>query len=363
MSGRRRHPRTGGSSATRSRAALACAICAVAIAAGELATEGASASTFAPRKGKAFHGVSDTGNIVQYRKFQKDVHSHPAVLEAFHYWGLHANKAIDRWDDADARGVLSVTTRKDTGGEVITPWGIAHGKGDNYPLRLNKEIVHTNQKVYIRLMSEMNNSANPYSAYDRGGHFRGHRHSQGQFRKAFQRFSLIVRGGNVRRINRRLRKLHMPKIKGDYNNGKLPAELPRAKVAMMWVPHSSPTPNIGGQSPGRYWPGKRYVDWTGADIFSRDPNWGVLKGIYRHFARKPFVIGEYGLSAGDNPGFVKKLFGWSKRNKRSRMLIYYQGFAKNDPYRIWHYPRAKRALRNILKSKRFVEFPAGTKGH
>jgi hypothetical protein len=361
--GRRRYParpeRTG---AARRRGALACAACLVAVAALALPA-GAGASGFAPKKGKAFHGVSDTGNIVQYRKFANDVRSHPAVLEAFHYWSLHLSKALDRWDDADARGVLSVTTRKDTGGEVITPWGIAHGKGDNYPLRLNKEINHSNQKVYIRLMSEMNNSANLYSAYDRGGHFRGHRHSQGQFIQAFRRFSLIVKGGDTSKINKRLRHLHMPKIKGDYNGGKLPAHIPRAKVAMMWVPHSSPTPNIAGQSPGRYWPGKRYVDWTGADIFSRDPNWGVLKGIYRHFARKPFVVGEYGLSAGDNPGFINKLFGWSKRNKRSRMLIYYQGFAKNDPYRIWHYPRAKAALRHILQSKRFVKFPAGTRGH
>jgi hypothetical protein len=349
--------------AARGLGGLVCAICLLAIGALGALGATATASTFAPKKGKAFHGVSDTGNIVQFRKFEDDVHSHPAVLQAFHYWGLHLAKALDRWDDADARGVLSITTRRDTGGEVISPWGIAHGKGDNYPLRLNREIVHANQKVYIRLMGEMNGSWNPYSAYDRSGHFRGHRHSQGQFIKAFRRFTLIVRGGSVSKINRRLRRLHLPKIKGDYENGRLPAQLPRAKVAMQWVPHSSPTPRISGQSPGRYWPGKRYVDWTGTDIFSRAPNWGMLKAIYRKFAHRPYVIGEYGLSAGDNPGFVKKLFRWSKHNKRSRMLIFYQGFAKNDPYRIWHYPASKRALRNILNSKRFIEFPAGTKGH
>jgi hypothetical protein len=335
------------------------------LAIGALASApGAGANGYAPHKGKAYHGVSDTGDIAAYRKFEDNVKSHPAVLETFHFWTLHLDKALDRWDDADARGVLSISTRRDTGGEVISPFGIAHGNGDNYILRLNREISNTNQTVYIRLMSEMNGSWNPYSAYSRSGHFRGKKHSQGQFIKAWRRFSIIVKGGDTSKMNRRLHHLGMRGIQGDYkHHGRLPKHLPRPKVAMMWVPHSSPTPNIRGQQPGRYWPGKRYVDWTGADIFSRAPNWSKLGSIYRHFGSKPFVIGEYGLSAGDNPGFIKKLFGWSHRNKRSRMLIYYQGFAAGDPYRIWHYPRAQHRLRHILNGNRFVQYPPGTKGH
>jgi hypothetical protein len=359
---RRTQPGRDGPRAARrtSAVAAACALCLVAVVA-LAAPSGAGARGFAPKKGKAYAGVSDTGDIAAYRKFAANVKHHPAVLETFHFWTLHLDKALDRWDDADARGVLSITTRSDTGKEMITPYGIAHGNGDNYPLRLNREIANSHQTVYIRLMSEMNGAWNPYCAFDRSGHFRGKRHSPHQFIQAWRRFDLIVKGGKVAKINRHLHHLGMKGIKGDAKNGHLPKSLPKPKVSMMWVPHSSPTPNIGANQPGRYWPGKRYVDWTGTDIFSRSPNWAKLHGIYNHFASRPFVIGEYGLSAGDNPGFIRKLFGWSARNKRSRMLIYYQGFAAGDPYRIWHYPRAQRRLRHILNGHRFIQYPPGTK--
>ena len=49
----------------------------------------------------------------------------------------------------------------------------------------------------------------------------------------------------------------------------VPEQLPQPRVAMMWVPQSFGSPNIAGNQPADYWPGGRYVDWVGIDIYSK----------------------------------------------------------------------------------------------
>ena len=45
--------------------------------------------------------------------------------------------------------------------------------------------------------------------------------------------------------------------------------LPEPRVAMMWVPQSFGSPNVRGNQPADYWPGGKYVDWVGIDIYSK----------------------------------------------------------------------------------------------
>ena len=68
--------------------------------------------------------------------------------------------------------------------------------------------------MYLRLFSEMNNAANPYSAYDHDGGARGAAHTQVWFRQAWRRVAIVIRGGRVRTVNRRLRRLGLPKLRG-----------------------------------------------------------------------------------------------------------------------------------------------------
>src|SRR5438874_203991 len=72
--------------------------------------------------------------------------------------------------------------------------------------------AQSNQVVYIRLFGEMNGYWNPYSAFNADGSSRGQSHSTSAFRKAWRRIVLIVRGGNRKTINRKLRKQDMPRI-------------------------------------------------------------------------------------------------------------------------------------------------------
>ena len=122
------------------------------------------------------------------------------------------SQAMLRWDSVDARGMISVSTAQGYNEpELLSPEEIANGQGDNYPLNLNSAIAQWGQPVYIRLLAEMNGHWNPYCAYNSNGTFRGPSHSPTQYRRAWRRFALIVRGGPVATINAQLQNLGMPR--------------------------------------------------------------------------------------------------------------------------------------------------------
>jgi hypothetical protein len=334
------------------------AVCAFAALACLVWAAPAPASPFAPGKGRAFHGISDTGEVPAFYNFAQQVGAHPAVMQTFHTWGTFPSQAMLRWDNTETRGVISVGTSKGYAEpEVISPAGIANGEGDNYPLNLNSAIAQWDQPVYIRLMAEMNGHWNAYCSYNLNGTYRGPAHSPAAYRQAWRRFALIVRGGPVSEINARLDKLGMPPIKAT-----VPEVLPQPKVALMWVPHSSPTPNIHANRWQVYWPGKRYVDWVGTDIFSTAPNWANLSRLYEGYKHKPFVIGEYAPMGEDDASYVANLFRWSKRHKRSKMLVYYQGFGDDPTFNVANFPGVRSVLRGRLSGPRFQQFATGTTG-
>ena len=61
----------------------------------------------------------------------------------------------------------------------------------------------------MRLLAEMNQANNGYSAFDRNGRSRGPSHSTAAFRNAWRRSALILRGGPRAAIDARLRALHL----------------------------------------------------------------------------------------------------------------------------------------------------------
>ena len=266
------------------RRGIATTLAAIALAAAPAAAAALpSGKSYAPGKGKAYHGVSDTGDVGDFFTFADQVGAHPAMLQEFFHWRVPLTTgAFERWAAADTRGVLSLSTLAGSGEEVITPQQIAEGRDDRYILRLARTIAEAGQTVYIRLMAEMNGHWNPYSAYNVDGSERRGGHSTRWFKRAWRRFTLIVRGGPRREINERLVRMGMPRIlrarsQDDpvYAGGPdgiplpVPAQLPRPRVSMMWVPQSFGSPNIRGNQPPDYWPGGRYVDWVGIDIYSK----------------------------------------------------------------------------------------------
>jgi hypothetical protein len=328
----------------------------------------AEARSFTPRHHRIFHGVSDTTNNKDFHRFRKRVRAHPAVLEDFYHWDTPLTSgAFQRWRQTRTRGVLSLSTAPGGQPEMISPRQIAKGRGDHYIVRLNQTIAESKQVVYIRLFPEMNGHWNPYCAFNANGTRKGRSHSLNSFRRAWQRIVLIVRGGKRKAINRELRQRHMPRILRASSNHDpiyqpegVDRHLARPKVAFMWSPQTIGSPYVPGNQPGYYWPGKRFVDWVGADIYSAYASpgvWSAFKRFYRKWRHWPFVVGEYSPWDNDYLGrFTRKLFRFALRHRRTRMLIYYRSVKPDTPYDIDNFPRAKRVLRHKLNKRRFAAY-------
>jgi hypothetical protein len=355
----------GGRAVARS---LAVAVCGLALLA-----QAAIARPFRPPHHRAFHGVSDTGHVKDFRVFKHRVRAHPATLESFSHWdGRHTTSGLRRWDRTDTRGVLSLSTAAGGQPERITPRKIADGWGDDYILRLNESIATSHQVVYLRLFPEMNGHWNPYCAFNANGTSRGASHSTANFRKAWRRITLIVRGGEDRSyINRKLLRLGMPRIYRAssnhdpvYRRKEVPKRLPGAKVALMWNPQTIGSPAVAGNAAGNYWPGHRYVDWVGADISSKFATPGIraaLTSFYRRWDRWPFLLGEYSPWDNDYSGdFTRWLFNWAQGHGRTRMLIYYRSVSPNNAFDINHWPAARRVIRHRLNKHLFDPFAPAT---
>jgi hypothetical protein len=328
---------------------------------------------FVPPHGKLYHGVSDTGQVKDFRQFQHRVRAHPALLQEFWHWDVSysASGGPHRWNRAKALGVVSQSTGYPArGGDEISPERIAKGRADHYLLRINQVLGHLRRPTYIRLFPEMNGHWNPYCVYNANGTTRGSDHTHSDFKRSWRRFVIIVRGGHRSRINKALRRNGLPRIyraKSNhdpvYEHREVPRVLDHPKVAFMWVPQTFGGPNIPGNQPADYWPGKHFVDWVGADIFSKfQTAFDDLVAFQRRYSNYPFVVGEYSPWDGDPGGaFTDRLLNWAEGHKRVRAMIYYRSTTAGNIYDINHYAGARRVLRHHLNRSRWRSYAPGTR--
>jgi hypothetical protein len=303
----------------------------------------AAADPYLPAPGHIFNGVAGGHSVSD---FAARTGAEPAVVQSFVSYRGSTSWAFDLADHAGARVMLHIGTTSSSGRELVTPGAIARGATDRWLAELNRAIAQRGQPVYIRLMAEMDGHWNAYSAYSAAGRKGDRAHATRSYIAAWRRTTVILRGGPY--VDAQLRALHQPPLQAS-------ADLPAAPVAMQWVPQVAGAPDVPGNSPMAYWPGGRYVDWVGTDFYSKFPNFSGLDSFYASVRRfgKPFVFGEWAVWGADDPGFVSRLFSWSRSHPLVRMLVYNQGKRTDGPFRLVRYPRAARELRNLLDLNRF----------
>jgi hypothetical protein len=332
--------------------------CAGAAAAGAAATESAASlaavirnSVLVPKGKQVYFGVSDTGDPASFGEFSEAVAKHPAVIESFRAWGSDVRDSIQRWEIARARPMIHITTANpQTGEEMLTLGAIARGAGDSYLIRLNHLFAEKNMPAYIRPLGEPNRCLNVYAAYECAGKPREAADSARNYRLAFRRIYVIVHGGGKAKvINARLKEAGLPPLTVNIGG------LPKAPVAIVWSPLPSGSPTTKKNLPQNFFPGEKWVDWTGTDFYASYPEWGALTRLYERYPEKPFAITEWGVENGDDPAFVAKLFTWIEKHPRTKMVVYYQDFGSTSPYRIQNYPESLSVLTDRLHSG---DFPA-----
>ena len=328
--------------------ALAAICCVLALPAA------AHGARYLPPAGKVFWGGQGGYSAANIADFARQSGLHPAVYNYFISW--RATRPAMHWLSfrlADstrmgARAMLSVSTA----GTRHTPAALARGAGDGFLLELCRLLAEHGQVTYLRPLSEMNNGNNPYSPYDLSGRPRGPAFSTAQFRRAWRRLALVVRGGEVAAINANLRRLRMPPVRTDAS------ELPTPQVALMWVPLSFGNPEGAKNHPRHFWPGGAYVDWVGTTWYSPYKRSSAMHAFYRGrpWRRKPFVFAEWGVWGGDDPGFVRQFFSFLRSHRRVRMAVYYQSASLKAEFRLSTHPRGRAALRRSVRWPRLTGF-------
>jgi len=306
----------------------------------------AAASAFLPPAGKVFQG--EAGEPIS--SYVEATGKHPAVIQDFLAWGQYVPGITAGAASAHARLMIMISTESGSR-EMITPEGIAQGQGDAWLISLQNSIASSGLVTYIRLMAEMDGYWNSYSAYNEDGSSRGPAHSSAEYKQAWRRVTLIMRGGTLAHVDAELHSLGMPPLRASH-------DLPVARVAMLWVPQVAPgDPDVAGNQPSDYWPGRQWVDWVGTDFYSFAPNFPGLSAFYNSYPGMPFVFGEYAVGeTPDDPGFIDQLFSWVASHPRVRMLIYNQGVNPVGPFRLSRFPRTADALRRVLSGPQFLSY-------
>jgi hypothetical protein len=198
---------------------------------------------------------------------------------------------------------------------VITPAGIAAGRGDAYLAALNQAIAASGGQVFVRVMAEMNNPRSPYAPTRLNGASKGPSHSAAAYKQAFRRAYLILHGGDVDASLRRL---------GQRSVGRELAVNPTTALTVIW----NPIAGLDADSPRpaqAFYPGDAYVDMVGNDMFASRTgvaSQAANEALYRAHPDKPYALPEWGLSI-DDPGFVAKICTFLKTRPRTKLAAYY----------------------------------------
>jgi hypothetical protein len=305
---------------------------------------------FVPPLGEVLTG--ETGGSPS--AFQQQVGKHVAVFGFFGSWGGELTSLVAYVRSLHARLLLHLSTDVGYGseaGQEISPAGIARGQSDDYLVRLCNELATSQVPVYLALLPEMNQANNAYSAFNANGSSRGASNSTAAFRQAWRRTVLILRGGAVSVIDRRLHALHLPSV-----GTSLPA-LPMPKVSFMWAPQTAGTPDTPANSPAVYYPGTAYVDIVGTDFYSAFPNFRGLQALYAAYRSKPFGFNEWAMWKNGDPGFVRQLFAFVRSHRRIALMVYNEGLSSDGPFRLKRFPAATGEIRRQLSSPRFLAYP------
>jgi hypothetical protein len=274
------------------------------IAAASLAPSAAAADHTAPVQLGVFGNISR----IQALTGQKTQVGHVIVG-----WGQNTFDQL--WPILGPVPMLGFDTARD-GTELITPRAIAQGLGDGFLLEMSASARSLGRPVYIRPLAEMNGHWNAYSAYNENGTSRGAEHSTAAFREAFARISLIMHGGAS--INDELHRLGLPPVQ---------TEIPVSPfVRVIWNPQGFGSPDLPGNSAQAYYPGDRYVDVVGDDLYDigGKVEWAAAKRLYAAHPSKPFAFPEWGLWGIDDPLFVQRMAGFVKSHPRTKLIAYFK---------------------------------------
>jgi hypothetical protein len=240
------------------------------------------------------------------------------------------------------RPMIGLTMSK-AGTPYLTPRQVARGRGDAHLIGLARTAARSGKKFFIRPYAEMNGHWNSYCAYNSDGSKRGAAYSHRWFKQAFRRTYVIMHGGTAAEMSATLNALGLPGVTGGVPANRYP------NMTVVWNPQGQGSPNIRGNLPRAYWPGRRYVDMVANDLYTRTGtmSWAANEALYRAHPRKPYAIGEWGLTGIDAPAAVRRMARFARTHRRVRLLVFFDG-KPGSPWNLATKPRSLAAYKRYV---------------
>jgi len=96
-------------------------------------------------------------------------------------------------------------------------------------------------------------------------------------------------------------------------------------VKVVWNPQGYGAPDIPGNSAQAYYPGDRYADVVGDDLYDigGKAEFAAADKLYKAHPSKPFSFPEWGLWGVDDPKFVQQMATFVKSHPRTRLIAYF----------------------------------------
>jgi hypothetical protein len=285
--------------------------------------------------------------------FDRLTHHHHDVWLMFDMLGGHwqdhgFRKQIDDATASHRIAMITLGVTRVSDRRKFTVGALARGGADAIYLSYSRQANGAGVPVWIRPMQEMNGYWMSWCAFNSNGSRRGLDYSTAKFRAAFRRIAIIMRGGTRGEINTSLRALGMPRLQAPLAAAGIP---PSGQVAIVWNPQGQGAPNVAGNQPHDYWPGGRYVDYVGDDLYSQNFRafWKGVQPLYNY--GKPFILGEWAPWGTDDPTFVTNVFNWTKTHPRTAAIVYYD---LSSTFDLSRKPRSLSAYRTLDQRAMFA---------
>lgn len=305
-----------------------------------------------PPRGKILLGMGGTGTSIA--RFDRMTGARHAIHLISPPWGLkHSDGTFDfetYMDTAEAGGFRVMVHLDVKDGSSLSPGQVAAGGADASLLEMSEAMNERDQFVYVRPPAEMNGHWSGWAAFKQNGSRRPAAYSTANYRRAFIRITSIMRGGSVAGINARLRANGMTKLRTSETT--IPSS---GKVMMVWNPQAEGSPNVRGNQPIDFYPGKQWVDYFATDIYEQSGKaaWAQNERFYQQFQRAhPFMIAEFAPWDYDGAPFVSRMFAWARSHPRTVALMYFNG-TSSTRFTLARKPRSLAAYKVLARGAAF----------
>jgi hypothetical protein len=276
--------------------------------------------------------------------FDRLTHHHHDVWLTFNmlggiWTGGRFGKEIDQATASHRIALMTLGATRVSDRRKLSPGALAHGVADAIYLSYSQQANSRNVPVWIRPMQEMDGYWMSYCAFNANGTRKGANYATTQYRNAFRRIAIIMRGGTKAQINTELGAAHLRPLQAPLAASGI---TPSGQVEMLWNPQGRGAPDVAGNQPKNYWPGGAYVDFVGDDLYSQSFHayWPGMKTLYGY--GKPFVLGEWAPWSSDDPTFVNEVFNWARSHPRTAAIVYY---AYSSAFSLGNKPKSLSAYR------------------